>query len=164
MLPKSNEGLENPSAEGKESHQAHGKTHATAILQDQPDGLPQLSSPTWSWASVLTTAPVPLLCPLHAPPDFQCLPLLSFPALQGPSPISLFSIDHEGFLGEGMSGPVIANTKVSQESRAGKCRTGGTSPGALGTRCLAASYPKLVLAGNRGVGLWGAETAAAASH
>lgn len=55
------------------------------------------------------------------PPDFQCLPLLSFPTLQGPSPISLFSIDHEGLLGQGMSGPVIANTKVSQESGAGKC-------------------------------------------
>lgn len=38
------------------------------------------------------------------------------------------------------------------------------SPGALGTRCLAASHPKLVLAGDRGVGLQGAETAAAEFH
>lgn len=75
-------------------------------------------------------------------------------------------------LGEGMSWPVIANTKVSQESGAGKCfvppagpvARPQVSPGALGTRRLAASYPKLVLAGNRGVGLQGAETAAAASH
>lgn len=67
-----------------------------------------------------------------------------------------------------MSWPVISNAKVSQESRAGKCllpsRTSGLSPGALGTRCLAASHPRLVLAGNRGVGLQGAETAAAEFH
>lgn len=70
-------------------------------------------------------------------PSFRAPPLFS--------PISLFSIDQEELLEEGMSGPVIANTKVSQESGAGKCfvpsRTGGTSPGALGTRCLAVPIP-----------------------
>lgn len=37
------------------------------------------------------------------------------------------------------------------------------SAGALGTRRLAGSCPKLVQAGDGGVGLWGAETAAAAA-
>lgn len=102
-----------------------------------------------------------LCCPIHATSRPSVSPFLSFPILQGPSPISLFSIDHVAFLGENTSGSVISNTKVSQESRAGKCllpsRISGMSPGALGTRCLAASCPKLVLAGDRGVGLQGAD-------
>lgn len=38
----------------------------------------------------------------------------------------------------------------------------GMSPGAPGARCLAGSCPKLVLAGDRGGGLWGAGIVAAA--
>lgn len=71
-----------------------------------------------------------LCCPIHATSRPSVSPFLSFPILQGPSPISLFSIDHVAFLGENTS--VISNTKVSQESRAGKCllpsRISGMSP------------------------------------
>lgn len=100
-----------------------------------------------------------------APPDRQGLPF-SPPHPSGLSPLSFFSLDHAGFLAYGMCLPVTSRTKGSQESRVRKCLlpsvSSGMLPGALGARCLAGSRPKLVLAGDRGVGLWGAGAAAAA--
>lgn len=130
------------SAEGKESHQ-----------HDQILCL---------WASRTTCF---WCCLLHDAARSSVSPLLSFSILQDLLPC--FILLHRPCRVPCIGCELANNVKDNgpQESRAGKCllpsRPGGMSPGALGTRCLAGSCPKLVLARGRGVGLWGAGNAAA---